>query len=406
MDAYQSRAERQRRLLLIVPLVVVPVVTLYVWVLLAGGRMGVSGGPIAGGFDLTLPGVHLIEEKGLDKMAYYKKAEADSIRREKKQPNGKMEMPGMDSIHAEGAGPGVERIKLKLAELKALVNRGGTENGRPGEAGSRQVAEAPLPPVVAPTYKREPTITGLEIDRLERLIRETQAVPDQGMQELNKTLEKLAAVQQPKVLGDSFVRKPEAAEALPVSAASLGEVINSWKAPSPNGNRFYDLETSGGKEESGSGSMIEAMIPETQTIMNGSLLRLELRTELVINGDRIPPGTALFGVTQLNNERLFVNVSVIRYREKLYPVALQVVDQDGLAGIYEPGSTTRDAARESTGQSIGSIGPGSFDPSVGGQAANAGIQLARSLAGRKVRQVQVAVKTGYRVFLEDVSHKH
>lgn len=82
---------------------------------------------------------------------------------------------------------------------------------------------------------------------------------------------------------------------------------------------------------------------------------------------------------------------------------LQVLDQDGLAGIYEPGSITRDVVKESAGEGVSGIGAVGIDPSLGAQAASAGIQMARSLVGKKVRMVRVVVKAGYRVFLKDVS---
>jgi hypothetical protein len=423
MDAYTSRVKRQRRLLLVAPLIVVPLFTLYVWVVSAGGQISVIDQAGVGRFNLNLPGAHLKEEKGLDKMAYYKKAEQDSIRRAKKEQNGKMELPEVDSTNGvrSGQGSNAERIQQKLAELKEIMKRSGagmsdgnrsaakTGNELTVGSGSRSETGILLPPGVAGSQNREPVIAGSAIDHLERMMKtmkEGEVGPDPQMRELNKTLDKLIAVQHPELLADSSGRKPEGIMALSVSPAMAGDVINSWKTSSEPVNRFYDLETNSGQEEPESGTMIEAVIPETQTLVNGALVKLELRTELVIKGDRIPRGTPLIGITQLSNERLLVKVSAIRYREKVYPVALQVVDQDGLAGIYEPGSMTRETTRESTGQSISSIGLANFDPSVGGQAASAGIQLARSLAGKKIRQERVTVKTGYQVFLEDVSQKH
>jgi conjugative transposon TraM protein len=402
MDAIMSRNKRKGRLLLIAPLVVVPLVTIYVWVLSAGGRIDVARQTAASGFNMNLPGVHLKEEKGLDKMAYYKKAEEDSLRQEKKRQGGKMGLPGVDSAdgRSAGQGPDVERIQRKLGELKGLMNRDGS-----GMAGSATVVGERS----GSTFKREPAVASAEIERLERMMKmmkDGQAAPDPEMRELNRTLDKLMAVQHPETVPDSSRRKPEGALTLPVSPALGGDVINSLKTSSPPGNRFYDLETSGGEEEPESGAMIEAVVPETQTLISGDKLRLELRTDLVIKGDRIPRGAVLFGETKLSNDRLFVKVSAINYRGKVYHVALQVVDQDGLAGIYEQGSTIRDAASESTSQGVGSLGPGSLDPSFGGQVASAGIQLARSLASRKIRKAPVTVTTNYSVFLEDISQKH
>jgi len=42
------------------------------------------------------------------------------------------------------------------------------------------------------------------------------------------------------------------------------------------------------------------------------------------------------------------------------------------------------------------------DPSLGEQAASAGLQFARSLAGKKVRLIRVGVPAGYRVLLRNI----
>jgi conjugative transposon TraM protein len=259
-----------------------------------------------------------------------------------------------------------------------------------------------------------PALHSPDVERLERLMKvmkESGSAGSPEMQELNKTLDKLMAVQQPSKLrdgsaadggrGDSLVAAP----VLPVHTVVAGEVVSGSKPSGPGGNRFYDLESSSGEEEP-TGTAIEAIVPETQVLVNGAMMRLELATELVIRGQRVAKGTALYGTVRLSNERLMVTIGSIRYRDQVYPVALQVRDQDGLAGIYSPGSINRDVARESAGESIGSAGPAGLDASLGGQAANAGIQLARSLASRKVRLIRVTVKAGYRVFLQDERQSH
>lgn len=43
------------------------------------------------------------------------------------------------------------------------------------------------------------------------------------------------------------------------------------------------------------------------------------------------------GLVSLENERLQVEISSIRYNNSLFPVKLEVYDMDGLAGIYIPG---------------------------------------------------------------------
>jgi len=79
----------------------------------------------------------------------------------------------------------------------------------------------------------------------------------------------------------------------------------------------------------------------------------------------------------------------------------QVYDMDGLAGIHIPDALSRQAAKQSAEQSIGGLNLSTYDPSIGGQVTNAGIQAARSFFSRKVRAVRVTVPEGYRVLLKD-----
>jgi hypothetical protein len=80
---------------------------------------------------------------------------------------------------------------------------------------------------------------------------------------------------------------------------------------------------------------------------------------------------------------------------------MEVYDMDGLAGIYIPGAISRDVAKQSTDNALQSVALGSLDPSLGAQAASAGIETAKNLLSKKVKLVKVQVKAGYRILLKD-----
>ncbi len=96
-----------------------------------------------------------------------------------------------------------------------------------------------------------------------------------------------------------------------------------------------------------------------------------------------------------------ISIASIHYRDNILPVSLEVYDLDGLAGIYVPGSVSRDVAKQSTDQAVNSIGMTTLDPSLAAQATSAGIQAAKTLVSKKVKLVKIAVKAGYRVLLKD-----
>jgi len=165
----------------------------------------------------------------------------------------------------------------------------------------------------------------------------------------------------------------------------------------PSGqNGFFGLEQD---NVSQTGNAVSAVVHETQTLTAGSTIKLRLLQDIFINGMLIPKETFVFGTCAIQGERLIVDIKTIRFRNSVYPVSMQVFDQDGLSGIYVPGAISRDAAKEGTDQAIQSYDPMSYDPSLGAQAATAGITMAKGFFSKKVKLVKVTVKAGYEVLL-------
>lgn len=74
-----------------------------------------------------------------------------------------------------------------------------------------------------------------------------------------------------------------------------------------------------------------------------------------------------------------------------------------IPGIYIPGAISRDVAKQSADNSLQIMELTSMDPSFKAQAAATGINAAKSLLSKKVKQVKVIVKAGYRLMLKDKS---
>jgi conjugative transposon TraM protein len=140
--------------------------------------------------------------------------------------------------------------------------------------------------------------------------------------------------------------------------------------------------------------------------VNGSTVKLRLTNDVYINGVLIPKDNFLFGTASLNGERLNIKISSIRFHNSLFPVELSVYDMDGIDGIYIPGAISRDVAKQSIDRSTRGLGLTTLDPSLGAQAANAGIEAARNLLSKKVKLIKVTVKAGYRVLLKSDQQKN
>jgi hypothetical protein len=147
---------------------------------------------------------------------------------------------------------------------------------------------------------------------------------------------------------------------------------------------------------------IAATIPSDQTLTAGTTIALRITDSIKINGRILPGGQLVYGIVNLNNDRMLVHISGLREDNVLYATDLQVYDLDGIAGIHIPGELSRDVAKQSADQGVNSLNVLDADPSLGAQAASVGIQTVKTFVGRKVRQVRVTVRAGYQVLLRNV----
>ncbi|MBO9587039.1 MAG: conjugative transposon protein TraM, partial [Flavobacterium sp.] len=151
---------------------------------------------------------------------------------------------------------------------------------------------------------------------------------------------------------------------------------------------------------------IEAVVHQTQTIINGSVVKLRLASDIFLQGTTIPRNTFLYGIAAVKGERLEVKIANIQYSNSIFPVDLAVYDIDGICGIYIPGAISRDVAKASADQSIQTLGLTGISDSWGAQAAGMGLEAAKSLMGKKAKLVKAVVKAGYRVLLYDEKQKN
>jgi len=122
--------------------------------------------------------------------------------------------------------------------------------------------------------------------------------------------------------------------------------------------------------------------------------------DITVNGYFIPKDNSVFGIAKLSGERLTIEISSITFNNSVFAAHLEVYDLDGLAGIYVPGAISRDVAKQSANSSVQSMDYTSLDPSLGAQAATAGINAAKELFSKKVKLVRVTVKAGYKGLLK------
>lgn len=149
---------------------------------------------------------------------------------------------------------------------------------------------------------------------------------------------------------------------------------------------------------------ISAIVDHDQTLVDGQSVRLRLTESLMAGNTLIPENTIITGVAKIQGERLDILIANIEYQGTVMFVEMNVYDSDGQRGIYIPGSLEMDAIKEvaaNMGQSVGTSF--SITQSAGQQIASdltKGLMQGTSqYLTKKIRQVKVKLKSGYRLML-------
>lgn len=404
---------KNRKMLMVLPLLMVPIVTLLFWAM-GGGKEGVADvSQEKKGFNIKLPNSNLKEDNPLNKLNYYDRAALDSTKFEelkKKDPNYRIdELAGSDqddlingqSQSRKGTGlimssysdPNEEKVYKKLEALQRAIS-----------------APAILPEATPSSpYEKATALPSGDMQRLEQMMQsmEEQGSEDKEMQQISGLLENILDIQHPQRVQERLKKEQRSRTGEPLAIVSPEKetIIGSLTSnPKQFGqvirhNDFYTLTDNFIQHTAE--NAIAATIAESQTCVNGSTVKLRLSQEIAINGVLIPQNTFVYGVAALKGERLTIEITSIRYQNSLFPVELVLYDIDGLVGIFIPGAISRDVAKASADRSMQGIGITTLDDGWGAQAAGAGLEAAKSLLSKKVKLVKVQLKAGYQVLLKE-----
>jgi hypothetical protein len=365
-DTHSPAFLRRRKSLLFLPLVAFPFLA-FVFYSLGGGqgpKKALAAGSSILGFNMELPMAKFNRrDSGLNKLGYYQKADADSLRKREfgqrdpylPHPNiPRREFPQMAAEPPHGGllTTGTVPTDQKADELLRQIDRIRKSMQQPGEAPVPVRGPAPL-----------------------RMVRPVDTpASDPQIERINGMLDKILKIQHPGEQGDVH----SAAAAAPAGTGVSGELLAA-----------------------DSSNTVPAEVQRDQTLTTGATIALRLMEDAVLNGIRIPKDQLVYGVVNINNDRMQVSIHSIYANKDIYTISIQVYDMDGLPGIHIPGMLSRDVAKQSADQVIGGFNPLVYDPGLGAQAANAGIQTAKSLFSRKVRLVRISVRAGYQVLLRN-----
>jgi conjugative transposon TraM protein len=439
MKPHSQKFLQQRKFYMVLPLLVLPFITMIFWALGGGQGTPVQAQPIKSGLNLELPGAHFDKEDELwDKFTLYEQAKRDSLKYEEARRNDPYyivatlkENAQQDTVPKgesklntslgtkdkyEQIDRNEEMINLKLKQLNAQLN----QQEEPVSISKRKESEG------STSINSETPITE-DVDRLEKMmqIMSSTDANDPEMQQIEGMLDKILDVQHPARVREKIREQSSQHKQRVFSVVAANDEDNislvenrpelSWQKEvqdslefnsllirSPTRNAFYGLDDEVVMEEE-TANAIPAVIHSTQTVVVGSTIKLRLLSDVFINGQLIEKDQFVFGKCSISGERLTIAISSIRNENSLLPVALSVVDLDGMEGIYIPGAITRDAAKQATSQSVQDVELYSMNNSLEVQAATAGIDAVKGLFSKKAKLIKVTVKSGYQVLLQDMN---
>ncbi len=413
---HSAAFKRKRKMLVMLPLICLPFISLAFWALGGGQSMNSDMQPTTAGLLLNLPDSKLKEADPADKLRFYEEAEKDSLQLEEWMRTDPYYRQNQDSNASA-----VNELKMLTQQTASKYNYQlnnspyGKQSTNTEDELMRKLAllqeqlQASPPPEllsspVAGAKKDE--LFSSDVDRLNLIMQQMQNSnqDNQEMKTIQGTLEKILDIQHPERVKAKIKEQStkQRNTVFPVTAntrTTATSLLDSVTTMQHFQVGFFGLDETEQPEDVS--STIEAVVHSTQTLVNGSIIQMRVATDLFINGILIPKGTKVNGKVSLNDERLEINISSLRYGKLIFPVELEVFDMDGIAGIYIPGAISRDVAKESAQSSLQQMDLVTLDPSFRAQAATAGVNTLKQLLGRKVKLVKVVVKEGHRLLLRD-----
>ncbi len=413
---HSTKFLRQRKMMMILPLLILPFLTMAFWAL-GGGQNSDEDDHLKqqSGLNTQLPDALLKENKNENKLSFYKEADADSLKRREILMNdpayrnpidSNVESLSFRSNSYDPLPPGEnqsnttyklqadndeQRIYSKINEINKKINQ-------PDQVSSPH----PIPENKMQSDGSEGQFSN-EVDKLHGMMQlmSSPETEDPEMEQLNNTLDKILDIQNPQRVSNRLKEKSiqNKDQVFIVRKNQLNQhvsLLDTSKIKHAPVNNFYSLEDKADQEDQ---NAIEAVIHETQTLRNGSVVKCRLMDDIYVNGTLIPKGNFIFGIAELHDDRLEISITSIRIRQSVYPINLEVFDMDGLPGIYIPGAISRDVAKQASDNGLQSMDLLTMDPSLKAQATATGINAAKSFFSKKAKQVKVVVKAGYKILL-------
>lgn len=406
-----AEVRRQKRIWLLLPVMVIPFITLGFWSF-EGGSIdnGTDKEAASGKLILQVPGAQVNEDEKISKMELYRKQDQEML------GNSEAFTPEGD-LFAGSFDPYGELIDAQIAPnempsdfSKPVVDNSGGSRER--EIYQRlallqeQLQQQEARPHASLDQRNDFPQSELsdDIDKLDEMMQSmvSPSGEDQELKQVSGILEKILEIQNPEQrqakIRDSLLMHRPASYSIKAleKGAELG-FLGPQDSLSRSGFYSFSAGSSAlGESEQG----IRAVVHGSQILVNGSTVKLRLTQKVSIGGQPLAKDQFVNGVARLQGDRLQVSINSILVGQSVFPVDLELYDMDGLEGIYIPGSIDRDVAKNAMDRTIQGLDLRSLDLSLGAQVVSSGVDAAKNLLSQKAKLVRVTVRDGYQVVLQ------
>lgn len=348
---------KKKKWLLLLPVFVVPLLLVCFWIFRSGSAEGQHNiTQKRTGINTELPDAKL-KNGPENKMAFYDWFTADSSKTKERAKH--------DRLMVDDTASAVNKAYSQLDALERAMQ---------------------LQPVVPARSAWHHQPLSMQTRRIAAQVDEVVA-PDPEIQQLDSLLDKIIRVQHPEQAAQP-ARHSTTPNFLQLKPRSASPVFDDEDG-------FVDIVN---RDTIPSSPVVNALIDQRQSIVPGSMVTLRTVAETTIGDVVLPKGHLLSGVSSMSGERIHIHVASVLSGTQFIAVSLDVVDLDGITGIYVPHSLTGDVIKQSGMRTLGS-GIGGLGAQVGAQLATAGIDAGKQLLTKRSRQRAVHLPAGYRVLL-------
>lgn len=378
-----NKAKQKRVIILVAPLVIAAIIALFFYGL-GGGEPKKQEKEIVKGINTTLPQASVEEKNPLDKLSIYRKAEKDSaLLQEQLNRDPFFKRLSETSIADSEPVSSEKSLMDKLALLETQLKNKPSSSNLSGDGGHAQ------PPEYNPPIYRQ---------------RQLPIENDPEVDQLNQLMDKALALKYPermKAQDENDNKRTRKTLSVDIKTDSIENgTFDNVSAIIQTTNRFYESDDELLQVQQGTAA-ISASVDGAQPVISGSEVKLRLDQEITVKGINIPTGAAIFAIASFSTSRMQLSIQNIQYKNIILPVSLEVYGYDGMPGIPLTDAVMEEVAKQGADRSLQSLQLTTMDPSIGAQAAAAGIETAKRLINRKTRMIKIKLKAGYPVLLRN-----